>query len=279
MSDNTNLKNAKNKKDDEFFTLYEDIENEVMRYKEYLKGKIVYCNCDNEDSNFVKFFKNNFRELGLARLCWSGLGTNVFNYDGRMVTEEDFKISSELTEESGISKGSFDNPNCINRLMLCDIVITNPPFSLWRKYFSLLKKYNKDFLIIGNKNAITYKEVFPYFKDETLRTGYNNIKSFVNPDGTIQKFGNIGWYTTLPVDKSDKKLVLTEHYYEADGVTPKPESLIKYPHYDNYKAINCDKVKDIPCDYFPKEMIVNEKELQELINSGEYVEILEEWEE
>ena len=246
MSNNSNLHAAKNVKNDEFYTQYEDIKKELENYKEFLKGKIIYCNCDKPDSNFVKFLNDVKGEWNIKEIYHTSI-------------------------QEGID---FRSDKSINILKKCDIVISNPPFSLFRQYIAQLMEYEKKFIIIGNKNAITYKEFFPLLKDDKVWIGYNNVHNFVRPDGSFKKFGNIGWYTNLPVDKK-VGLTLTEHYYEDDGITPKPESAEKYPKYDNYDAINVDRLKDIPCDYFPKIKIVDERELEAIKSSGVYFEILE----
>lgn len=247
MSNNSNLHTAKNIKDDEFYTQYEDIKKELVNYKEYLKGKTIYCNCDMPESNFIKFLND---------------------------VKDEWKIK-EIYHTS-IQEGiDFRSDESIDILKRSDIVISNPPFSLFRQYISQLMEYKKKFLIIGNKNAITYKEFFPLLKNDKVWIGYNNVHNFVRPDGSIKKFGNVGWFTNLPVDKK-VSLQLTARYYENDGITPKPESTEKYKKYDNYDAINVDRLADIPCDYFPKIKIVDERELETIKSSGVYFEILEE---
>lgn len=194
MSNNSNLHTAKNIKDDEFYTQYEDIKKELVNYKEYLKGKIIYCNCDMPESNFIKFLND---------------------------VKDEWKIK-EIYHTS-IQEGiDFRSDESIDILKRSDVVISNPPFSLFRQYISQLMEYKKKFLIIGNKNAITYKEFFPLLKDDKVWIGYNNVHNFVRPDGSIKKFGNVGWFTNLPVDKK-VSLQLTARYYEDDGITPKLE--------------------------------------------------------
>ena len=134
--------------------------------------------------------------------------------------------------------GDFRDEESLNLLDECDIVVTNPPFSLFRVYIAVLMEYQKKFLVIGNKNAITYKEFFPLLKDNKVWIGCTNVKEFLQPDGSIKKFGNIGWFTNLDVAKRHENLVLWKNY------TPK-----EYPKYDNYDAINVNKVSEIPCDY------------------------------
>ena len=145
-----------------------------------------------------------------------------------------FKYVSYLNED-----GDFRSAECVELLKEADIIVTNPPFSLFREFIALLEKYNKKYLIIGNKNAITYKETFALIKANKLWLGYNNVSTFVKPDGTEKKFGNIGWFTNLDTYIRHTELDLYKKYNEAD-----------YPKYDNYDAINVDRVADIPCDYF-----------------------------
>lgn len=144
--------------------------------------------------------------------------------------------------------GDFRNAECIKLLDESDIVVTNPPFSLARAYVQCLREHNKQFVIIGDLNWITYKEIFPMLKNNEVWLGYSSVKEFVQPDGTIKKFGNKLWYTNLDIQKRHEKLILWQRYYDDDG-NPLPDAEERYPHYDNYAAINVDKVADIPVDY------------------------------
>lgn len=231
MSDNSNLHNAKTKRNDEYFTFYYDIAKECEHYRHHFKGKVIYCNCDDfKRSQFVKYFKDNFEQLGLAKLIATclredGTGT-LYVFDG--VREA----------SSQIKDGDFYSEQCREMLCRSDIVVTNPPFSKFRNFIAMLMNYNKKFLIIGSSNAITYKEVFPLIRDEKLWLGYNHVKEFMMPDGSTKKFGNIQWFTNMDIDKKHEFLTLTKEYNEKD-----------YPKYDNYDAINVDKIKDIPKDY------------------------------
>lgn len=247
MSNNGNLHAAKTVKDDEFYTSYEDVKKELTNYKKYLTGKSIYCNCDTPESNFVKFLNDVKDEWGIKEIYHTSIQEGV----------------------------DFRSDESVEILKKSDVVISNPPFSLWREYIPQLIKHDKKFLLIGNKNCITYKEFFPLIKDNKVWVGYNNVHDFTRPDGSIKRFGNVGWFTNLPVDKK-VKLELTAKYYEDDGVTPRPESATKYPKYDNYDAINVDRLADIPCDYYPEVKIVTEEELEQLKLSGTYFEILEE---
>ena len=243
---NYNLHKAFKVKNDEFYTKLTDIEKELMHYKEMFVGKTIYCNCDNPTkSNFVKWFYRRFNMLHLKRLI-----VTAYNKDGfGLYWDTDFSkldiktiyindwIENDVRYLSG--NGDFRSDECIDLLKQADIVVTNPPFSLFREYVKVLMDNNKDFLILGNMNAITYKEVFPYIKENKIGLGYlNGAKSFITPDGVEQKFGNIFWYTTLPIAKYKEELILYKHY------TPE-----EYPKYDNYDAINVDKTCDIPADY------------------------------
>ena len=208
MSDNKNLTAAKRIKNDEFYTRLEDIEKELTNYKEYFKDKIIYCNCDDvEYSNFYKYFKDNFYELGIKKIIATNLSLNKTAYK----TEFDSNSKEVRTQLCG--NGDFRSEECIKLLQESDIIITNPPFSLFREYIAQLIKYNKDFLIIGNMNAATYKEIFPLFKNNQIWFGYTNPKIFITPDRTEKKFGNILWYTNLENGKKAlphrfKKLLL-----------------------------------------------------------------------
>lgn len=229
---NTNLNAAKTAKNDEFYTQYADIEKEIQHYVKHFKDKIVYCNCDNPEwSNFWKYFYDNYHSLGLK-----GLISTHYVKDGKSYKLEYNGINTIKTDLIG--DGDFKSDECVEILKGCDIVITNPPFSLFRLFIAQLIEHNKKFLVIGSQNAITYKEIFPLLKDNKMWLGNNHVKEFRKPDGTIQKFGNICWFTNLDIKKRHEPLVLTKHY------TPK-----EYPRYDNYNAINVNKVADIPCDY------------------------------
>lgn len=242
MAKNSNLHAAKTAKNDEFYTQLVDIENELKHYKDHFKGKVVYCNCDDaEESNFFKYFSLNFEHLGLKKLI-----TSCYNENGRgryLVYEGD-KNGNNVpdADEIGVfefeGNGDFRSAESIKLLKEADIVVTNPPFSLFREYIAQLMEYSKKFLVIGNMNAITYKEIFPLIKENKLWLGYNYCKEFIMPNGEIKSFGNINWYTNLEHDKRNEEIILYRTYNETD-----------YPKYDNYDAINVNKVKDIPCDY------------------------------
>ena len=233
-----NLHKARDAKNDEFYTKLEDVSKELMLYKQHFKDKIVLCNCDDPTwSAFWKYFHLNFSALGLKKLIST-------HYDKTEPTYKmEYKGGDDNNIEVGVKtplegNGDFRNQECLDLLDEADIVVTNPPFSLFREYVAVLMEHKKKFLIIGNKNAITYKEFFPLLKNEDVWIGCTGPSEFLQPDGSIKKFGNIGWFTNLDVAKRHEKLILWKKY------TPE-----EYPKYDNYDAINVNKVADIPVDY------------------------------
>ena len=251
MSANTNLHRAKSAKNDEFYTRLVDIENELRYYKDFFRGKVVLCNCDDPRvSNFFHYFSYNFEKLGLKKLittCYKNQERDLFtqhNSERAIWLEYNGDRNGNNVpdpDEIGIhyfeGDGSFDSPECVELLKQADVVVTNPPFSLARAFIKLLVDHDKKFLIIGNQNGITYKEIFPLIRDNKLWLGNTMVKEFVMPDGNTKKFGNICWFTNIPHNKRNEPLVLTEHFCED-----------KYPRYDNYLAWNVDKVADIPMD-------------------------------
>lgn len=288
MAGNTNLKNAKDAKNDEFYTQLVDIENELRHYKEYFKSKIVFCNCDDPfESNFFKYFAMNFNYLGLKKLICTCYATSevawtyfslldnnnieVFKEDGKKpykieitevvdyngdgavdLTDVEFLLKNKKNALSILKgDGDFRSQECIELLKEADIVVTNPPFSLFREYVAQLIEYNKKFIIIGNQNAITYKEIFPYLKNNILWLGYNSgaqtfevpisferNNTYIENGKKFAKFGNICWFTNLPTTKRTEELIVYKQYIPS-----------LYPKYINYNAINIDKIHDIPCDY------------------------------
>lgn len=288
MGGNANLARANREKNDEFYTRLTDIEKELRHYRKHFKDKTVLCNCDDPfESNFFKYFVLNFNRLGLKKLiatCYatspiSNQQLSLFDVYGEEKSEnrpykavvtqvrdttgdggidmEDIKNlfkskENELTELKG--DGDFRSDECLKLLKEADIVVTNPPFSLFREYVATLVQYDKKFVIIGNQNTITYKEVFPLLKDNIMWLGNNNpapklfyvptlleerknIKKDENGD-LVASFGNTCWFTNLDIKKRHEDLILIKKY--------SPEN---YPNYDNYEAINVDKVTDIPYDY------------------------------
>ena len=256
---NASLRNAKKAKNDEFYTQLTDIEKEMRHYKEFFKGKVVYCNCDDaRESNFFKYFSLNFEHLGLKKLISTGFKADgkgvVLVYEGdkngnRIVDNEEIVVN-ELQ-----GNGDFRSAECIEFLKECDVVVTNPPFSLFREYVAQLMEYGKKFLIIGSQNAITYKEIFPYIKNDELWLGANGIKDmsfkvpsiygeretrfWIDENGQHwRSLGNACWFTNIDHKKRNEELDLYRKYNETD-----------YPKYDNYDAIEVSKVSEIPMDY------------------------------
>ena len=251
---NVSLSNAKRAKNDEFYTQLSDIENELKHYKSHFAGKVVYCNCDDaRKSNFFRFFQKKFNDYGLKKLITTSYNENghgsVLVYEGD--TNGNGKLDdSEIKVSELKGNGDFRSEECIELLKESDIVVTNPPFSLFREYISTLVQYNKKFLVIGNQNAITYKEIFPLIKENKLWTGNNMVKTFrvpqvtnknceVLPNGEIiAKFGSICWFTNLDIKKRHEEIILYKSYNEEE-----------FPKYDNYDAIEVSKVCEIPKDY------------------------------
>ena len=241
MAKNSNLHAAKVAKNDEFYTMLTDIEKEMSHYKDFFKGKVVYCNCDDaRESNFFKYFSLNFEFLGLKKLITTGYKAEgkgvVLIYEGdkngNRKVEDDEIVVRQLE-----GSGDFRSEECIEFLKEADVVVTNPPFSLFREYVKQLMDYGKKFIIIGSMNAITYREVFPLIQNNELWLGNQYVKEFRSPNGEIKKFGNILWYTNIQHKKRNTPLDLYKRYSN------------EYPKYDNYNAIEVSKVSDIPMDY------------------------------
>jgi len=238
---NTSLHAAKRAKNDEFYTQLADIENELKHYKEHFHGKVVFCNCDDPEwSSFWKYFTLNFAHLGLAKVIAThyeqGSQTYKLEFDGRR--SADGKPIVRQTNLEG--DGDFRSAECVELLKQADIVVTNPPFSLFREYVSQLVEHDKQFLVIGSQNAITYKETFKLIRENRLWLGNAKPKQFKQPDGSIKTFGNICWFTNLPHKKRNEELILFRTYAGNEHL---------YPTYDNYDAIEVSKVVDIPADY------------------------------
>jgi cytosine-specific methyltransferase len=261
---NSNLGAAKRAKNDEFYTQLTDIEKELRHYRTHFKDKTVLCNCDDPfESNFFKFFVLNFTRLGLKKLvatCYEGSAVAEYR-DGKAkpykavvttvhdttgdggVDMEDVRNLFELGENELVElegNGDFRSEECLALLDEADIVVTNPPFSLFRKYVAVLMEHEKKFIVIGSQNAITYKEIFPLLKDDDVWLGSTHPKEFIQRDGTVKKFGNICWFTNLDIKKRHEELILVKKYAGHEG---------EYPTYDNYDAIEVSKVADIPLDY------------------------------
>jgi len=265
-SQNKNLTQAKKNKKDEFYTQLSDIERELKHYKKHFKGKVVYCNCDDPRvSNFFHYFSYNFEKLGLKKLittCYKNKDIDLFSQNS---SEEAIYLEYEGDkngnnvpdiEEIGIKPlkgdGDFRSEESIELLKQADIVVTNPPFSLFREYVAQLIEYDKKFIIIGHQNSISYKETFKLIKENKIWLGYGfkgGAAHFINKyyedyatandrvEGMIRVSGVV-WFTNLDITKRYEDLILYKQY------TPK-----EYPKYDNYNAINVSKTKDIPMDY------------------------------
>lgn len=213
VKQNSNLHKAKKEKNDEFYTQLADIQGELKHYKDHFNGKVVFCNCDLPESNFVKYFQYNFNELGLRGFLSSG-----YNKDN--------------------GDGDFRSAEVIGLLKQADIVVTNPPFSLFREYIAQLIEHDKKFLVIGNMNAVTYKEIFKLIHDNKIWLGVSpRGMDFQVSDGSLKNV-NTTWFTNLTHKKRNEFLDLYKQYNPSD-----------YPHYDNYDAINVDKVNKIPYDF------------------------------
>ena len=241
---NSNLHAAKNAKKDEFYTQLADIENELKHYNHHFKNKVVYCNCDDPRiSNFFRYFAHNFERLGLKKLittCYQNKQHHLFSqHDSENAIYLEYMGDKNQNrtpdpEEIGVTylkgDGDFRSTESIALLKQADIVVTNPPFSLFREYIAQLMEYNKKFVIIGNINAITYKEIFPLIKDNGLWLGYNCLRYFARPDGSMYETVRSYWYTNLDIAKRHQDLILYKPYTPQD-----------YPKYDNYDAINVNK--------------------------------------
>ena len=243
--DNSSLRIAKRVKNDEFYTRYDDIEVEVMKYRKQFKGKVVYLPCDDpaeKKSEFWSFFVNNFDAFGLKKVIATHYDENGKAYkiwiDGD-TTGNGFVDDSDAKQEDLHGNGDFQSPECIAIMNECDIVCTNPPFSLFRSFVDTILKANKQFLIIGNQNAFTYKEIFKLIKENKIWTGYNMVKEFNQPDGSIKKFGNVCWFTNMKTTKREEEFIFTSEYNSID-----------YPKYDNYDAIEVSRLVNIPDNYY-----------------------------
>ncbi|MBR2234871.1 MAG: adenine-specific methyltransferase EcoRI family protein [Prevotella sp.] len=282
---NKNLNAAKTAKKDEFYTQLTDIERELQHYWPHFRNKVVLCNCDDPyESNFFKYFALRFNQLGLKKLictCYDGspvVGTelSLFALDARGEQKKvAYKVEiTEVTDVNGDGtvdladveyliqndknvlsalqgNGDFRSRECIELLKQADIVVTNPPFSLFREYLGQLIEFGKKFLIIGHQNAITYKEVFPLLQSDKVWLGYGfkgGATHFSSPYDDIATAGDhrenmirvsgVNWFTNLEIPKRNEELDLVCKYSQE-----------KYPHYDNYNAINVGKTQDIPYDY------------------------------
>jgi len=265
-SQNKKLHQAKTSKKDEFYTQLSDIEKELKHYKSHFKDKVVYCNCDDPRiSNFFQYFALNFEKLGLKKLittCYKNNNVDLFSqHDSERAIYLEYTGDKNGNfipdiEEIGVNylsgDGDFRSSESIELLKQADIVVTNPPFSLFREYVSQLVEYDKKFIIVGHQNAITYKDIFKLIKDNKMWMGYGftgGAAHFINKhyedyasagdhkEGMIRVSGVV-WFTNLDINKRHEDLILYKNYI--------PE---EYPKYDNYDAINVDKTKEIPVDY------------------------------
>ena len=282
---NKNLNAAKIAKKDEFYTQLSDIERELQHYWQHFRGKVVLCNCDDPyESNFFKYFALRFNQLGLKKLictCYNGspvtgkeLMLHFDNYDDDEPKKISYKVEiTEVKDENGdgavdlsdvqyllkndknvlsiLKSGDFRSQECIELLKLAAIVVTNPPFSLFREYIGQLMKYEKKFIIVGHQNAITYKEVFPLLRNNEVWLGYGfkgAAAHFFSPYDDVASAGDhkenmirvsgVNWFTNLEIPKRNEELDLVCRYSEDE-----------YPKYDNYDAVNVGRTQDIPCDY------------------------------
>ena len=261
-----NLTEAKKNKKDEFYTQLSDIERELKHYKKHFKNKVVYCNCDDPRvSNFFHYFSYNFEKLGLKKLittCFQNQNADLFSQNDSekaiLLEYNGDKNGNNVPdpEEIGIihlkGDGDFRSQESIELLKQADIVVTNPPFSLFREYVQQLIDFEKDFLIVGHQNAISYKEIFKHIKENKMWLGYGfkgGAAHFINKhyvdyatagdhqEGMIRVSG-VTWFTNLDITKRHENLILYKKYNEEE-----------YPKYENYDAINVNKTKDIPVDY------------------------------
>jgi len=248
---NTSLSAARREKNDEFYTQLTDIEKELSHYKSHFKGKVVFCNCDDPEwSSFWKYFTLNFSHLGLAKVIATHYAQGDSSYKREYIGGPDLEgVKTPLAED-----GDFRSEECVELLREADIVVTNPPFSLFREYVAQLIEHQKKFLIIGNNNAITYKEIFRLLRDNQVWLGHSANKTMEfqlsadyakwdRQDEKGNKFGKvpaISWFTNLPHAKRAEELLLFKTRAGNEAA---------YPKYENYDAIEVSRVVDIPIDY------------------------------
>ena len=290
MAKNENLHAAKTAANDEFYTQYNDISNEIPHYRPHFKGKVVYCNCDDPTwSNFWIYFHNNFKSLGLKKLISTHYQKDTepsyaLIYEGgddfNMQAGKTIEIVGNYSEDGKTfyTAGDFRSDACIELLKEADIVCTNPPFSLFRQYIAQLVEYEKNFLIIGNQNVLTYQEVFPLIKENKVWLGYHSGHTWfgvpknykipenyltvdrkkmrsngymIDENGVIwRNLGNICWFTNLDIQKRHDGLWRRNGKFDNAKAHCYYEGFEdNYPKYDNYDAIEVSKTKDIPIDY------------------------------
>ena len=254
MSKNANFHSAKRNKNNEFYTRYEDIDKELLRYKDQFTGKTVYCNCDNpEVSQFFKYFFLNFKLFALKKLIATGYNPqdrNLFSDNpikkGLYVEYERKNNDSPMPDLKHLKikelkgDGDFRSSECKEFLKSADIIVTNPPFSLFNDFIELMMEFNKKFIILGNKNAVRNKKIFPLVIEKKVWFGYTIPRIFELPDNsTIDNLSGLcRWFTNLECYKTIKPIYLSKKYNKDE-----------YPTYDTFNAINVDKVKNIPIDY------------------------------
>jgi hypothetical protein len=258
LSKNSNLHKAKKEKFDEFYTQISDIEKELQHYTAHFENKIVFLNCDDpQESNFFKYFALNFEKLKLKKLISTHFKTDKPSYKLEITEGLDLNGDGKLDLQDIVTtplkqNGDFRSDECIELLKEADIIVTNPPFSLFREYIVQLIEYRKEFLVMGNNNSITYKDIFKLIKENKLWLGYTSNKTmeFKIPDEYEKwdridekgnKYGNvpaITWFTNLKHEKRNEELILYKEYNEKE-----------YSKYENYDAINIDQVKEIPVNY------------------------------
>lgn len=259
---NKNLRNANKAKNDEFYTQLSDIEKELKNYESYLKDKTVFCNCDDpEESHFWNFFALKFQQLGIKKLVSTHYEKERPSYKLEILKDinKDGKINKLDTVKTPLKQnGDFRSPECIEILKEADVVVTNPPFSLFREYVAQLIEYKKKFIIIGNQNAITYKEIFKLIKENKMWLGqsiHSGDREFRVPahyvihspskrvdENGVQyvRVNGVRWFTNIDYKERHDDLILYKTYYGSEK---------EYPKYENFNAINIDKTKDIPVDY------------------------------
>ena len=242
---NKSMIEARINKNDEFYTRLEDIEDEISMHEDYVRqfeGKTVLCNCDDPEwSNFFLFFRLHFKQLKLKKVIFThyeadGSPSYKLEWDGSYIGYDTLNLIKTPLK----GNGDFRSPECVALLDECDVVVTNPPFSLLREFIGLIIDHKKDMVIIANEVQCTSKEIFPLFQSGKLNFGYNHVKEFRTPDGT-KKLGTVAWFTTFKLDKYNEELPLCCQYEGHED---------EYPKYDNYDAIEVNQIRRIPRDYF-----------------------------
>lgn len=243
---NKAMQAAKVNKNDEWYTKLESIEDEISMHEDYVRqfeGRTVLCNCDDPEwSNFFLFFRLHFKQLKLKKVIFThyemnGSPSYKLEWDGSYIGYDTLNLIKTPLK----GNGDFRSPECVALLDECDVVVTNPPFSLLREFIGLIIDHKKDMVIIANEMQCTSKEIFPLFQSGKLNFGYNHVKEFKVPDGTFKKIGTVAWFTTFKLDKYNEELPLCCQYEGHED---------EYPKYDNYDAIEVNQIRRIPRDYF-----------------------------